>query len=147
VFYDDFQVGATFVSRGRTVTETDLVLFAGLSGDYSELHTNAERAKTTPAGARIAHGALIFSISVGLTTQLGLVDESLIALYEIGRVRFPKPVFIGDTIKVHKRVAAVDDKGAARGVVTFHTKVVNQQEALVLAYRDALIVQRRPEGG
>ena len=64
MFYDDFTLGATFVSRGRTITESDIILFAGLSGDHSELHMNAESAKATPFGARIAHGALIFSVSI-----------------------------------------------------------------------------------
>ena len=143
MFYDDFTLGATFDSRGRTITESDIALFAGLSGDHSEIHTNAELAKATPFGARIAHGALIFSISVGLTTQSGILDESLIALYGVEGLRFTKPVFIGDTVTVRKQVAALGDKGPGRGLVTFDTRVLNQQDALVVRYRDLLLVKKR----
>jgi acyl dehydratase len=142
VFYDDFTLGATFVSPDRTITESDIALFAGLSGDHSEIHMDAERAKAGPFGARIAHGALIFSISIGLTTQSGLLDGSLIAFYGVEGLRFTKPVFIGDTVAVRKRVAALDDKGPGRGLVTFDTRVLNQQAAVVLRYRDSLLVKK-----
>jgi acyl dehydratase len=118
-------------------------MFAALSGDYSEIHTNVEAARNGPAGARIAHGALIFSISLGLTTQLAIVDESLIALHGIEGMRFTKPVFIGDTIQVHKRVTAAEDKGNGRGIVTFDTRALNQHGAMVLRYRDSLVLKTR----
>jgi acyl dehydratase len=118
-------------------------MFAELSGDHSEIHMNAESAKANSFGARIAHGALIFSISIGLTTQSGLLDESLIAFYGVEGLRFTKPVFIGDTVTVQKRVEALDDKGAGRGLVTFDTRVLNQHAALVLRYRDSLLVKKR----
>ncbi len=143
MFFEDLAVDATFVSRGRTITETDVVMFAALSGDYSEIHVNAEAAKQAPAGARIAHGALIFSISLGLTTQLGLVDESLIALHGIEGMRFTKPVFIGDTIHVEKRVTAAEPKGNGRGIVTFDTRTVNQDGAMVVRFRDSLVLKTR----
>ena len=143
MFFEDLPVGARFVSRGRTITETDVVMFAALSGDYSEIHTNAEAARQAPAGARIAHGALIFSISLGLTTQLAIVDESLIALHGIDGMRFTKPVFIGDTIHVQKHVTAADDTGNGRGVVTFDTRTLNQHGAVVLRFRDSLVLKTR----
>jgi 3-hydroxybutyryl-CoA dehydratase len=143
MFFEDFDVDRAFVLGGRTVADADIMQFAELSGDFSDLHTNEERAKQSAYGRRVAHGALIFSISIGLTTQSGLLDDSLIAFYGIDGLRFTKPVFIGDTVSVRKRVFSREEKGAGRGLVTFATRVVNQHDALVLVYRDTLLIKMR----
>jgi acyl dehydratase len=143
VFFEEFAVDAAFVTGGRTITEADIVSFAALTGDHSGIHVNDEVAKASAAGARIAHGALVFSISLGLTTQLAIVDESLIALHGVEGMRFTKPVFIGDTIHVQKRVTAAESRGHGRGVVTFDTRVLNQHDAMVLRYRDSLVLKAR----
>ena len=106
LYFEDFTPDRTFESRGRTITEVDVVLFAGLSGDFIELHTNEEFAKRSMFGRRIAHGALIFSISTGLVSQANLVNDTVLAFYGVDKLRFTKPVFIGDTVRVHKRVVA-----------------------------------------
>src|SRR5690242_21421744 len=93
LYFEDFPVGAEHVTRGRTITEADIVNFAGLSGDFIELHTNEEYARQTPFGRRIAHGALVFSISTGLTTQMNLVNDTVLAFYGIDKLRFTNPVF------------------------------------------------------
>ena len=103
-FFEDFTVEAVFESRGRTITEADIVNFAGLSGDFVEIHINEEHARKSSYGRRIAHGALIFSISTGLMTQMNLLSETVIAFYGIDRLRFTRPVFIGDTVRVRKKV-------------------------------------------
>src|ERR1700709_2464655 len=103
-YFEDLEKGEIHASRGRTITEGDIVNFAGLSGDFTQLHTDEEFAKTTPFGRRIAHGALIFSISTGLVTQMNLLNDTLIAFYGVEKLRFVKPVFIGDTIHVMKKV-------------------------------------------
>ena len=136
-------MGEIHTTRGRTITEADVVNFAGLSGDFFELHTNEEFAKTTPFGARIVHGALVFSISTGLMVQMNLLTESLIAFYGIEKLRFVKPVFIGDTVHVVKKVAEALERGADRGVITFSTTVFNQRNEPVLIYSDKLVVKRR----
>lgn len=127
-YYDDLAIGDRITSRGRTITETDLVIFSGLSGDYTQLHTDEEHAKAGPFGGRIAHGCLTLSIATGLEFQLfGTGEVRVLAFYGLDRVRFVKPVFIGDTIHVVVEVIALVDKDETRGVVTFHEEIRNQR--------------------
>ena len=143
LYFEDFQSASEMSTRGRTVTEADIVMFAGLTGDFVELHTNEEFAKTTKFGRRIAHGALVFSISIGLTTRMNLLDDTILAFAGVDKLRFVAPVFIGDTIHVTKRVVEQQELGAAQGSVTFETKVLNQRNELVLVYRDKMLVRRQ----
>lgn len=142
-FYDDFVVDSVSTSRGRTVTEADIVNFAGLSGDFVELHMSETYAAQGPFGKRIAHGALIFSISSGLSVQLNQIQETVIAFYGIDKLRFTRPVFIGDTIHVVKKVVGKEQKGAGRGIVTFETKVLNQFDEPVIVYYDKVLLKAR----
>lgn len=144
LYFEDFETRADFVTRGRTVTEADVTAFAGLTGDFTELHTNEEFAKTTRFGRRIAHGALVFGISIGLTTATNLLDDTLIAFAGVDKLRFVEPVFIGDTIHVVKKIVERKELGAGQGTVEFESRVLNQREALVLVYRDRLLVRKRP---
>jgi len=144
LYYEDFALGSTFESRGRTVTEADIVNFAGLSGDFVELHTNEEFARQSPFGRRIAHGALIFSISTGLMTQMNLFNDTVLAFYGLDKLRFTGPVFIGDTVHVSKRVVELREKDAERGVVGFETQVLNQKNEPVIVYTDKLLIKRKP---
>jgi 3-hydroxybutyryl-CoA dehydratase len=126
-YYDDVEVGDRFVSRSRTVTETDLVQFSGLSGDYAALHTDEEFARQGPFGARIAHGCLTLSLATGLEFSLfGNDPLRILAFYGMDRVRFVKPVFVGDTIHVEGEVIALEEKDATRGVVTIREDIKNQ---------------------
>ena len=97
-----------------------------------------------PFGRRIAHGLLTLSVATGLMIQLNLVTDTVVAFYGIDKLRFVKPVFIGDTIHVRKKVADAIAKGGEVGVVTFETTVLNQQGETVLVYRDKLAVKKRP---
>jgi acyl dehydratase len=142
-YFEDLDIGAEFISPGRTITETDIVTFAGLTGDWSELHVNKEFAERGFFGRRIAHGALTFSISTGLSVRLGLLDDVVIAFYGLDKLRFTKPVFIGDTIKVRKRIDSKEDRGERTGVVTFITEVINQRDEVVLSYQDKVLLKRR----
>jgi 3-hydroxybutyryl-CoA dehydratase len=144
LYYEDFTTGVEHVTRGRTITEADIVNFAGLSGDFIELHTNEEYARQTPYGRRIAHGLLTLSIATGLMTQMNLITDTVAAFYGIDKLRFVKPVFIGDTIHVRKKVIEAMAKGGEVGVVTFETSVVNQNGESVLVYRDKLVIKKRP---
>lgn len=141
-YYEDFSLGTEHSTRGRTVTEGDIMNFAGLTGDWVELHTNEEFAKQTPFGKRIAHGLLTLSISSGLTTQMNLINDTVVAFYGIDKLRFTKPVFPGDTIRVKKKVVELMEKGQV-GVVTFETSVLNQRDELVLTYKDKIVVKKR----
>lgn len=144
LYFEDFTVGVEHITRGRTITESDIMNFAGLSGDFIELHTNEEYARQSPFGRRIAHGMLTLSISTGLMTQMNLVTDTVVAFYGIDKLRFVKPVFIGDTIHVKKTVLDTLAKGGTAGVVTFDTAVLNQNGEAVLVYRDKLVIKRRP---
>jgi 3-hydroxybutyryl-CoA dehydratase len=142
-YFEDFVLDSISTSRGRTVTEADIVNFAGLSGDFIELHVSEAYAAKGPFGKRIAHGALVFSISTGLTVQTIKIDDTVIAFYGMDKLRFTRPVFIGDTIHVVKKVIAKEQKGADRGVVTFETTVLNQNGETVIIYTDKLLVKAR----
>jgi acyl dehydratase len=141
--FEDFAAGQKSVTRSRTITEADIVNFAGLSGDFVELHVSEEYARQGPFGRRIAHGLLVLSISSGLSVQMGQTTDTVIAFYGIDRLRFTKPTFIGDTIHVEKEVIATERKEGARGVVTFNTQVLNQHGEPVIVYRDKLMVKAR----
>ena len=144
LYFEDLDSTADMTTRGRTITEADIVTFAGLSGDFIELHTNEEFAKQTKYGRRVAHGALIFSMSIGLTTRMNLLDDSVIAFTGVDKLRFVAPVFIGDTIHVTKRIVERQELSTLQGTVTFETKVLNQRDELVLVYRDKMLLRCRP---
>ncbi len=143
LYFEDFVVDSISTSRTRTITEADIVNFAGLSGDFVELHMSETYAAKGPFGKRIAHGALVFSISTGLTIQLGQITDTVIAFYGIDKLRFTRPVFIGDTIHVTKKVSTKEQKGPDRGVVTFETTVINQHGETVIIYYDKVLLQAR----
>jgi len=143
LYFEDYVVDAVSNSRGRTVTEADIVNFAGLSGDFIELHTNEEYARRGPFGRRIAHGALIFSISTGLMVQIAGDPESIVAFYGVDRLRFVAPVFIGDTIHVSQRILEKHKKNAERGVVAFEITVHKQDATPVVVYTARLMVKTR----
>ena len=111
LYFEDFAVGHKTISRSRTITEADIVNFAGLSGDFIELHMSEEWAGKGPFGKRIAHGLLVLSVSSGLTVQLGQTTDTVIAFYGIDRLRFTKPTFIGDTSTWKKRSFARNGRG------------------------------------
>jgi acyl dehydratase len=105
LYFEEFTVGQKIVSRNRTVTESDIVIFAGLSGDFNQIHTDAEFSRTTPFGQRVAHGMLGASIASGLAMRTGVLEGTVLAFREINEWKFIKPLFIGDTIHVELEVA------------------------------------------
>jgi 3-hydroxybutyryl-CoA dehydratase len=143
LYFEDYVVDAISTSRGRTITEADIVNFAGLSGDFVELHMNEEYAKSGPFGRRIAHGALIFSISTGLMVQMTRYPEAIVAFYGVDKLRFVSPVFIGDTIHVTQRVVEKQAKNAERGVIASEITVLNQDSKPVVIYTTRLMVKTR----
>jgi len=144
LYFEDYEVDAVSTSRGRTVTETDIVNFAGLSGDFVELHMNEEYARRGPFGRRIAHGALIFSISTGMMVQLtGDDPNAIVAFYGVDRLRFVAPVFIGDTVHISQRVLEKLLKNAERGVVAFEITVHKQDGTPVVVYIARLMFKTR----
>lgn len=137
-YLDDIKPGDRHVSPGRTITETDLVSFAMFSGDWHPSHTDAEYAAADPLyRGRIAHGALVLSVALGLVT---FWPPALKAFYGIDRLRFTAPVRIGDTLHVETAVIAVDPRDDRSGVVTSRFVVVNQHgEQVLVATLKALV--------
>lgn len=141
-YFEDFVVGEEFVSPGRTVTETDIVQFAGLSGDYNSIHTDEEYAKKSFFGKRVAHGLLVLSIMSGLWVRLGIFEGTVIAFYGIDKLRFTKPVFIGDTVSVKVRVKEKKERDEKSGILTIENLVINQKNEIVLVC-DALLLMSK----
>ena len=141
--FDELVPGAEFSTYGRTVTESDLTAFSGLTGDHHPLHTDAEWAARSPFGERIAHGMLLLSYSVGLAP---IDPERVVALRGFEKVVFKRPVRIGDTITLTGKVDRVKPLDEETGLVHILWKVKNQEDALVVR-AVAEIVWRRGTGG
>jgi acyl dehydratase len=141
-YFDDIEVGEEYESPGRTVTESDIVLFAGLSGDYNVLHTDAEFMKQSPFGERIAHGLLGLSIQAGLFTR---ATQAYATLAFVGlRWRFKNPIKIGDTIRLRAKVASKRETSKPdRGLITVERTVLNQRGEVVQEGETDLLVERR----
>ncbi len=131
MYFEEFEVGMEIHTATRTITETDIVNFAGFSGDFNFIHTDAEGAKNTPFGQRVAHGMLVASVATGLAVQQGFIDGTTLAFREL-TWKFTKPVFIGDSI--HVQVTITDTKPMKRlggGLVAFDARVLNQNGDVV----------------
>jgi len=143
VFFEDLVVGQGFTSPGRTVTEADIVIFAGLSGDYNVLHTDAEHMKSSIFGERIAHGLLGLSIEQGLASRGDPVAAH--GVLSGLKWKFKGPIKIGDTVHVRSRIAAKKDgPDAARGLVTVERALVNQRGEVVQEGETEHVLERRP---
>jgi acyl dehydratase len=131
LWFDEFRLGETYQSPGRTITEADLVLFSGLSGDYTQLHTDEEFAKRTAFRGRIAHGMLVQAVATGLGTRLGVFEGTIAALAEMV-IRWRKSVYPGDTLRLRLTVSAIDPSPSRRtGAVRFSAAIVNQRDEVV----------------
>jgi 3-hydroxybutyryl-CoA dehydratase len=145
-YFDEFEVGMNFVSPGRTITESDIVSFAGLSGDFTQIHTNEEFSKTTPVGQRVAHGLLGLSIASGLAVRTGVLEGTVIAFREIVEWKFVKPLLIGDTVRVTLHVLeakALPKLGG--GSVIIELRLLNQNEEVVMKGIWKVLVASNPE--
>jgi acyl dehydratase len=141
-YLDDTSVGDTHLTGGRTITETDLVSFAMFSGDWHPIHTDVEYAAADGRfGGRIAHGALVLSVALGLVT---FWPPAMKAFYGIDKLRFVAPTRIGDTLHVETEVLAVEPKGSDGGVVTSRFTVRNQREEDVIVATLKSLVARKP---
>jgi len=138
-FFEDYILNSKRITLGRTITETDFVVHAGHTGDFFPHHMDAEWCKTQPFKQRIAHGTMIFSIGIGLTAS-EINPEAMSKGYD--RLRFIKPVFIGDTI--HSEIT-ISEKSVSKkegyGAVTEHVEIINQHGELVLVCEHLLVVK------
>ena len=148
LYFEEFETGQTLETAGRTVTESDIVLFAGMSGDFNRIHTDAEFSKGTVFGQRVAHGLLGLSIASGLVVQTGMMEGTIMAFREVSTWKFIKPIFIGDTI--HVVVEVKDTKAIPRiagGSIVIELDVRNQDEETVMKGNWTALISSRPNQG
>lgn len=144
LYYEDYEIGVKMRTRGRTITEADIVNFAALTGDFNPMHTDAEFMKTHAMGQRIAHGMLSLSYAVGQAYQLGFMEGTILAFRGL-EMKFSLPVFIGDTL--HVELAVIEMKEARRlggGMVTLEVKIINQDGKTVQSGTWTVLVLSKP---
>ncbi|RLC64055.1 MAG: dehydratase [Chloroflexi bacterium] len=143
-YFEEFEIGDTVETAARTITETDVVLFAGLSGDYNPLHTDAEFAKGTLFGERVAHGLLGLSIASGLASRLGFVEGTAQAFTAL-EWKFRGPIRIGDTIRVQARVRQKKEMPRlGGGFVVFDVAILNQRGETVQKGTWTVLIKSAP---
>jgi len=142
-YYQEFEIGDERLTIGRTITETDIVMHAGQTGDFFPHHMDEEWCRTQPFKKRIAHGTLIFSVAIGMTAN---VINEVAMTYGYERLRFTKPVFIGDTITVRITISdKKDHKKPQYGLVTEKIEVFNQNEELVMLCEHLLLTEKKED--
>lgn len=150
LYWEDLPVGTRYGTAARTITEADVVGFAALTGDFNRLHVDAEYAKASPFGQRIAHGLLVISVGTGLNTRTianQLMEPSLVGLLET-QLKFLRPTFLGDTIQVDVEVAdRRETRRGDRGIVTFRRTTTNQRGEAVAEAIVTMLMLRRPAEG
>jgi 3-hydroxybutyryl-CoA dehydratase len=146
MWFEEFEVGQQIITPGRTITEADIVTFAGLSGDYNQIHTNAEFASKTPFGQRVAHGLLGLSIVSGLAMRTGVLEGTVIAFREITSWKFTSPVMVGDTI--HAVLNILETKAIPRlggGSLVIEIVVQNQRDEVTMKGSWTALVASKPK--
>lgn len=146
-YLEDYTLGERFVSPARTITETDIVNFSGLTSDWHPLHTDITYAEKSRFGQRIAHGMLVLSVGMAQLFRISpstVLAEQFIAFYGMDKVRFIKPTYIGDTIKAHAEVIEVTPKQADAGVLRYAVELSNQRDETICAFDMKFFVERRP---
>jgi 3-hydroxybutyryl-CoA dehydratase len=144
-YFEELTPGQKIFTSGRTVTEADVTAFAGLSGDFNQIHIDADYAAKGPFGQRVAHGLLVLSIVSGLAVQTGVMDRTVIAFREIGEWKFSRPVFLGDTVRGEMEV--VGTKPFPRlggGAVEIAFTVKNQKDENVMSGKWTVLIQSKP---
>jgi acyl dehydratase len=145
LYYEEIEVGKNLVTAGRTITESDIVSFAGISGDFNQMHVDAEYAKAGEFGQRVAHGLLVVSVTTGLIVQTGLMEGTVLAFREL-QWKFARPVFIGDTIRAEMTIT--ESKALPRlggGSVTAKIGVYDQHDQVVQRGTMVLLVRSKPD--
>lgn len=145
LYFEDYEIGQEMVTRGRTITEADIVAFGSLTGDFNPMHFDAHYMQSHLLGQRVAHGMLTLSYAVGQAYQLGFMERTVLAFRAL-EMKFSQPVYIGDTVYVHMTIA--DLKPADRlggGMVTIDAKVINQDNVAVQKGTWTVLVMKRPQ--
>ena len=143
--FDEFEVEQESTTASRTITESDVVTFAGLSGDFNPIHMDKEFAEKTPLKGRVAHGILIASIATGLGNQLGIFEGTTIAVLGM-TFNYKGPVKFGDTIHLQLKVSEKKETSKPeRGIVTFHTNILNQRDETVIDGQWVVMMARKQD--
>jgi acyl dehydratase len=144
-FFDDWVEGEEFTTVGRTITESDIVTFAANTGDYNQLHTNAEYMKDSHFGQRIGHGLLGLSICHGLVARTGFLEGSVLAFMGLEDWNFQAPFFIGDTLKVKFKAVMLkaSSKNPKRGVMKMYLELLNQDDKVVQSGHKLFMMHRK----
>jgi len=145
-YLDELIVGEEYITPSRTLTETDVVMFAAMSGDYNELHTSKEFMKGSQFGKRLVHGLLGLSISHGLIFRLGILEGTAIALLGVDTWQFKGPLFFGDTIRVKVKIAEIRPSHSKpdRGILKLYMEIINQDDTVVQSGYKTLMMKRKP---
>ncbi len=145
LYFEEFPLNEEYVSPGRTITEADVVGFCGLSGDFTQIHSDVEFAKGTPFGQRIAHGLLVLSIASGLAARMGIIEGTAIAFLGLSW-KFSKPVFIGDTVRLTMKATKKRAVSPEAGIVVSEVSLLNQKDEVVETGEWTVMVKRKPSG-
>ncbi|MFA9427697.1 MaoC/PaaZ C-terminal domain-containing protein [Natronorubrum sp. A-ect3] len=131
--FEEFEEGQTFLSPGRTITETDVVMHSAMTSDWNELHTNKEHAKERDFGERIVHGPMTFVQAIGMVMRIGILERTAYAFLGMNYMDLPNPVHIGDTVSLEIEVAETKslDSRDDVGLVVFETEMTTQDETVV----------------
>jgi 3-hydroxybutyryl-CoA dehydratase len=144
MYFEEYEIGQSVTSVGRTITEADVVGFAALTGDWTSIHVDAEYAAQHPFGQRVAHGLLGLSVASALAVRLGFMEGTVLAFREINEWKFSLPIFLGDTIRV--RASVVGLKAMPRlggGAVTFKVEILNQDDKVVQRGKWTVVMMSR----
>jgi 3-hydroxybutyryl-CoA dehydratase len=145
MYFEEFEVGQRVISPGRTVTEADIAAFAGLSGDFNSIHTDAVYAQGSPFGQRVAHGLLGLAIASGLAVRTGIMEGTVLAFREIAEWKFSRPIHIGDTVHIELEVQEVKPiPRLGGGSLLLGVDVKNQADETTMRGRWSVLVQSRP---
>jgi acyl dehydratase len=143
-YFDELEVGDSVITPARTMTETDVVMFAAISGDYNQLHTDEEFARAGAFGTRVTHGMLVLSVATGLLGRTGVFEGTAVGFTNL-EWRFKKPVYIGDTVRVRAEVVRKRPLGQEAGFVFVKAQVLNQKDEVVQTGEWRAIVTNKPE--
>lgn len=145
MYFEEFEPGMSITSPGRTITEADVVNFAGISGDFNLIHTDGEYSRHSPFGQRVAHGLLGLSVASGLAVRTGILEGTVLAFREIGDWKFINPIFLGDTIHVHMTVLETKEiRRLGGGAVTIEVDVKKQTDETVMKGNWKILVASKP---
>lgn len=148
MYFDDFKPGQVFETGGRTITETDLTMFSMMTGDWNQIHANAEFAKTTRFGQRLVHGAYGIGLAIGMMHGLGIFEHSAVAMLGVSDWQFKQPIFVGTTLRLRLTILETESgKTGKTGRVGRRFELLDQDDGVVqVGHSDVLVAVRPVEG-